>query len=67
MKEMKRDCDVSRVTQCKGKEQLADCITKRGALACELLRLFQTVQDTRPRSKKEITRKEESVNNVCVL
>ena len=42
LKQQLRTGELSSVTWCPGKDQLADCLTKRGAPAWELLRVLQT-------------------------
>ena len=42
IKEMMNEGEVTRVTWCAGKEQLADCMTKRGAAAWGLMQVFRT-------------------------
>ena len=42
IKQMLSEGDVSGVTWCPGKDQLADCMTKKGASAWDLMEVFQT-------------------------
>ena len=42
IKQMLSEGEVSGVSWCPGKDQLADCMTKRGASAWDLLEVFQT-------------------------
>ena len=42
VKQMLNTKEITGVTWCKGKDQIADCMTKRGAPAWGLLQLFQS-------------------------
>ena len=42
IKQLLNEGEVGRVSWCSGKEQLADCMTKRGAPAWDLMKVFQT-------------------------
>ena len=44
IKQLLNEGEVERVVWCSGKEQLADCMTKRGAPAWDLMKVFQTGQ-----------------------
>lgn len=42
IKQMMNTKEITRATWCRGKEQIADCLTKRGAPAWNLLQVFQS-------------------------
>ena len=42
IKQMMNTKEITRVTWCRGKEQIADCLTKSGAPAWNLLQVFQS-------------------------
>ena len=41
IKQMMREDDIDKITWCPGKEQLADCMTKRGAPSWDLVEMFR--------------------------
>ena len=46
IKQMMSEGEVTKVTWCPGKEQLADCMTKRGASAWDLMEVFRSGRRT---------------------